>query len=559
MKIYDLRFTIYALALLCAALRTPHSALGQAISYVPATQAEVDAGLSKTKGVTPKTLAGYLGGVTNGVGGAIVNGVLYTNLMTAATNAVAPTTIHVLAGMYYGNQLGKNGVNWQCDAGVTISNYCNDSVSNSWLPIFSDFNGATNYYVAGNPTIAWNTGTNFQDFVGTTNVTTFHPSTIGSTNANQYAALFTTNPASSIQIDMGKGLLYSYDIGPRHVFAFFKNGTVHFNYEDLLDNTFGLVVNWIRPNGATNPVFRAYGSFVFWSQGECYVHFKHTGRSQNGYGFWSTYPTNSTIATNNLWVVGDYCEARLYTSADGVGAEAGKSNASTYRSWYKLGWLDMKESTAAAANFFAGFNYLTAQKVSRSYVDGQSTIASLATLGGPGDTTTWLDIDKVTSSSQFLNNAGGRVYGRVGMWDELAPVNVGSGGIFNSGTNVGMIDLMGNLLTTTNGFGVTHSGGTTRLNGYKISMLGGAYPAVAVLTNGLTLNNVTLVAPTSTFSMLGSNGTQAVTFWGGAITAPGTNITGLPLTTNLQVLSVLPSTFSTWYFTNGTLLNTTTP
>jgi hypothetical protein len=444
-------------------------------------------------------------------------GVPYYHIAVAASNAEnaylatgEPQVVQIAPGTYQENQILYNDVILNCAPNaVTISNYCNDSVSNSWLPIASDLNGAGNFYIFGNPNIVWAVGTNFGNF-STTNTASFsyHPTTMGSTNTgwNQTSAIEFTNPSSYYDLNLGtvSGYEYQYKSATsqgldeqNYLIQLINGNNGIINANQFIDAANGGVLYFTNSHGTSSSYVAYLTGFLAWVQGDATVNVNFCGPTTN-YAVWNQYPPSAAIPpTNNFFFNCNHCESRIYTSDTGTNSQF---YGNTWRNWFTIGWEDYILPNYSALDFYAGKNYVTSQKVSALNLNaGVGVIAVVNTpsfTNGTEVPIAYLSIQLIEGNAGYINNFGGFIDGTVGDMEQGGNVLSNTPGISDSTTAYPPTTrLSGHHIMTETGIPVEHTGGTNTLTGFTIDTVGGTNQTVVAYTNGLTLQNCIVSGP----------------------------------------------------------------
>lgn len=464
---------------------------------------------------------------------------------TAAKNyAASGALITVQAGNYHENDLLKNGVNWVFQKGII--GYDDYLGSGSSRGIFDDYAGAVTSSITGdylhyssrssdgliaitvtNPltriNVTFNTADAEDFYHGTGDGFSMMPvpqKVIAGVNINCYLASIVN--CAKVNIDI-KNIVQGYKTN--FFYDYDQNDT---------DPTTGwgvLKTNLFFPLGffwATGP------TSIHWSSGE----FWRPGTLDFNYMLWVTSPTGGGT-DNQFNVDADY--------ADGVFLSDGASTSSAT-------WVNIKNWIGPN-----GFPAITVGGNSKYYFAGDKITAANSAVSGvigsglsSADTAqAWFTFQKVEMPSfggdaVFVNGATTNVF------------NVGDFKDAGNLSNAICIDINGGVSTfnggnlTTKGAGLRHRNGLTTLNAMNITATGTNAP-ILLLTNGLTLNAVTLNPPSGTNGIMGV-ATASVSVFGGAVKSISPNVT---LTNGMSAVGLQSFNTNTVPFTTATLVTNT--
>lgn len=407
----------------------------------------------------------------------------FLTLAAAQTAASSGDLIDVYPGSYtLTAALGKNGVNWNLRAGVTITR-TNTAINPANLSVFYDGGTAMTFRVSGRGDLVLS-GQNAADAGGAGCVHVSHASSnitvecrsiltdcagSGDSTGPAYCVYQTAGTcvvkADTIEIDSDGA---SYGI-------WWVNGALNVTALSIIGNDSGGAIG---------------GELVTTATGEAYI----VAQSIIG----SSYPVS--LASTDT-------EAKMWVTANEI------ASSSTGR---------------GAVYVYSGKLYVTAQKLSK----GTQAIPDVnGVVGGNGGQLWLVGCGKLTSTYGYgIACQGATIRGDVLQIEDL-------GNMTNAiKMEAGTLELRGAQATMTVGNGVNHSAGTARLMGcrFDTSASAGKNP-VTVSGSGLILDHCTLVANAAADSITAGSAKTVKNYYSVANTAKNANITindgsAIPLT-----------------------------
>lgn len=392
----------------------------------------------------------------------------FLTLTAAQTAASSGDLIHVLPGSYtLTTALGKNGVNWHLEAGVTITA---TSTALASMSVFSDGGTAMTFVVSGEGNLV-GVGTN-DAATSAACVRVSHASSVISVWCNS----ITQSTANSPETGTSAGCVYQ-TAGSVYVDA----KTISISSVD----TYG--VWWI--NGrmvvhaslieATGALSAAVGSEVTaTTTGDMYV------EADEIRGIYTVVYANSSYAEAKVWV-----QAKLITVTGAL----------------------------SAVTLAGGKLYVDAQKIAGMTATGADAKGVIEVTSGD----LWIDCHKITGtfdSGIYLTGGTARI-------DTMQIEDLGT---MTRAVRVtgGTLELHNAQCVMTTGDGVLHAGGTSRIMGcrFNTSAQAGKVP-VRVSGSGLILDRCTLVPNAAADSVTAATA-QTITNYGSvAKTAKNVNVT----------------------------------
>ena len=426
----------------------------------------------------------------------------YSSLSAAKTASASGDVITAAALNVGATNLLKNGVDYSFQ-GVTLthSNQIPESAGLS-LGIFDDRGqGALTNTVKGIKLIDYRSQVATSgDAVSATNPFV---------NINAFGAIYITNPAANIRIDVDKithSIVGNFN-GSAAIFVHDCTNT-EFNVGEIIDPL------WLSPNVfigldefAGDVFYQSSGAGVYWHHGDMTVNVGTIkgygyGFYANATGFAGTDPARHIV--ENYWMTADEIvssgQAAIYT----VG------NTNKYRMW-----ITAKEVRSIAGQAITLFGsqrfYLNAQKIS---TDG-SGVAAIS-LGSSGSPEAWIVSEKVTCTD---GNFVLMTTGQTGTLDITAQhyEDVGTvGGAIGFRTVGGTNIIHGGRAKVGNGKGIWHEGGRTFAENLYVdtaTTTNTANNPVFVKAAGLILKDCILFAPAGAQCLAATNA-QTVTILG---------------------------------------------
>jgi hypothetical protein len=231
-------------------------------------------------------------------------------------------------------------------------------------------------------------------------------------------------------------------------------------------------------------------SGVWWTNGDCFV-----VANEITVFYAPVYANVTTSPSGGLYVRAQHLNSTGYQAVYNISTQAEAKV-----------WVDapLIEGLVQGVLVSGGKTYITAQKIAGMVLDFTPTFGVVECDGGA----LWVTTEKITTtkSNAIITSAG------------------------TSHITVQQIEDLGNMT-----HGLTHSGGTTRLNDAYIApgntVLNTLYP-VNVTSTGCTLKNVLMIAPANTSNAIFGNASQNVQLVGCAAnkTTSGVTVKGQALT-----------------------------
>ena len=426
----------------------------------------------------------------------------YSSLSAAKTASTSGDVITATALNVGATNLLKNGVDYSFQ-GVTLthSNQIPESAGLS-LGIFDDRGqGALTNTVKGIKLIDYRSQVATSgDAVSATNPFV---------NVNAFGAIYITNPAANIRIDVDKithSIVGNFN-GSAAIFVHDCTNT-EFNVGEIIDPL------WLSPNVFIgidefdgDLFYQSSGAGVYWHHGDMTVNVGTIkgygyGFYANATGFAGTDPARHIV--ENYWMTADEIvssgQAAIYT----VG------NTNKYRMW-----ITAKEVRSIAGQAITLFGsqrfYLNAQKISTD----ASGVAAIS-LGSNGSPEAWIVSEKVTCTD---GNFVLMTTGQTGTLDITAQhyEDVGTvGGAIGFRTVGGTNIIHGGRAKIGNGKGISHEGGRTFAENLYVdtaTTTNTANNPVFVKAAGLILKDCVLFAPAGAQCLAATNA-QTVTILG---------------------------------------------
>jgi hypothetical protein len=502
-------------------------------TFPPATQAEVDAGIIRTKFVSPATLAGFIpgGSATNAqppssslsnlaasgfftlsnanllfvdVGGTNATAkkgrrdLPYRDPVAAKNAAVAGDTVVVFPGIYTTNSLLKNGVNWYGYPGAVL-NFI-DNGTGAGRGIFDDRDsGSCTSTIWGAFDIRYSTGLTGYN-VGLNTITP-NPTNV----ANLRGAICITNALSKVTLNCSSIAVTSLVNVGTIAGVYVQNCTeVHVNCPRIVDpiytNTF-----YIGDDDAATPVFGSSTmAGVWWRAGPTYITADEIRVASQA--IYAVEPAGTTV-TNNLWVTAAHIENNqsqhlIYL----VGLTP----------YYKV-WIDAKD---IIANNSGGSGGLGFYGEGRYYIKAEKIAAAgNAIVSAAGSQVAWVTSHKIASASKWCNVQGGTLYVECPSYEDVSGITQGWD------VSDGELIVFGGVAQVLNGTGLRVTGtGKARFKNVSIDCSPGnlmTNTPVFVSTNGVILNSCVLVAPTAAPSLMAVSAKSVLSY--NSITANKTN------------------------------------
>lgn len=355
-------------------------------------------------------------------------------------------------------------------------------------------------------------------------------------NSSAFGAIYITNPAANIRIDVDK-ITHSIVGNVNGSAAIFVHDCTNteFNVGEIIDPL------WLSPDVLIgldefdgDVFYQSGGAGVYWHHGKMTV--KAGTIKGYGYGFYAnatgfagTDPARHVI--ENFWMTADEIvssgQAAIYT----VG------NTNKYRMW-----INAKEVRSIAGQAITLFGsqrfYLNAQKIS---TDGNG--AAAISLGSNGSPEAWIVSEKVScTNGNFVLMATGQT-GTLDITSQHYEDIGTAGGAIGFKTIVGTNLIHGGRAKIANGKGIWHEGGRTFAENLYVdtaTTTNTANNPVFVKAAGLILKDCVLFAPAGAQCLAATNA-QTVTILGTVICnqTNSSNITfvgGGTLVTNLSMI-----------------------
>ena len=428
----------------------------------------------------------------------------FLTITAAKTAAQAGDKIEVAAGVYAENNLLKAGVNYYFETGVTISNNPGANDVNGY-GIFDDrTSGATTNRIYGRPNLWYSTGTvsNSQAISNTCTVINPPDNPGGAIEyfyqiTNSMGAVVTTNPATVLIAELGDLTYYSTSQNTPLIPAAIniKNCSyvsvdvnrilnaisTNAGYVNTGDSNFSCFSLWLPvytdPQNATG---------IYWNAGETHISCRYLDYFSTG--IWCN-ETATNTTEQDFYYTGDVVHSKIYQS--GI--------TTNFVGWYDVKLIDTTGygnhylPVTVAVSLFGGKQYLRAEKV--------SSYAGADIVFDPGSTNqAWVTVQKLqmptSNTSSFVTlNSGAKTNKFTLAVNEYEDAGGAATGIQNVGGN---LHLQGGWMTLKNGIGISHTGGTTFVDGLAIDTSATASSnnvPISVSASGLYLRSATLIAP----------------------------------------------------------------
>ena len=407
--------------------------------------------------------------------------VAFLTLTAAKTAAVSGDLIVVYPGTYAENNLLKNGVNWHFLAGATVDYTEPNTLTSPGYAIFDDRpTGACTCKITGHGNFTWRT-----PLVGYGPAFDEAPPN----EAVQKGLMFIGTTASDIyfEADTLSFAHLSHDGATPKWVLWVTDGTVTVKCDKIIDLLYGISTQ-VDPG-----TFLESGcGGLFWGIGE--MHFTFNSMKTTSYGIWPFQPT-AYAGTANLWVTGDLIQSIGLNSSGVYISEAGGGASQNYRTWIVV--KEIRVTAGSFAGYFLGSrgrHYLTAQKVSCGTGNGIEVAAS-----GGGEC--WLNVQKVSSTASTLKLSASNT---MIVNADINHIEDGTTGIKIDG---GTLILRGGICKVTNGKGLSHTSGTSRIKNLIIDTTttnNSANNPVSLSAAGCILDGCTLLAPALADSITGA-------------------------------------------------------
>lgn len=396
----------------------------------------------------------------------------FLTLAAAQTAASSGDCIHVLPGSYTPTaSLGKAGVNWHLESGVTIT----VTQTGTGVSVFSDGGTAMTFVVSGAGTIVLN---------GTL------------TNNTEQACVKVTHASSDITVECHSltSATDTFSLSSHDWTVYQTAGTVR-----------------IRANILASGAVTDHSYNVGWVNGAMDIDAgSMTGLEYLVYAQCSSSPTGDMFVRANSIIASSY--AAVVNSSTNTNAKL---------------WLTCPLITAVKQAVIlsgAGKTYITAQKIAGCTTNLSDTIAVIQATGG----FLWLDCQKLTGTYEtgisFLTEGGvGSIRARIMQLEDLGTMaRAASVGISGSA----VFELWGCQSVMATGDGVLHQGGTSRIMDcrFDTSAQSGKVP-VRVSGSGLILDRCTLVPHASAVSVTAASSMTITAYKSVAKTAKHANVT----------------------------------
>lgn len=426
----------------------------------------------------------------------------YSSLSAAKTASASGDVITATALNVGATNLLKNGVDYAFQ-GVTLthSNQIPESAGLA-LGIFDDRNqGALTNTVKGIKLI------DFRSQVATSAEAVSQTNPF--VNSSAFGAIYITNPAANIRIDVDK-ITHSIVGNINGSAAIFVHDCTNteFNVGEIIDPL------WLSPNVLIgidefdgDVFYQSGGAGVYWHHGEMTVNVGTIkgygyGFYANATGFGGTDPARHVI--ENFWMTADEIvssgQAAIYT----VG------NTNKYRMWITA--KEVRSIVGQAITLFGSQRfYLNAQKIS---TDGNGVAA--ISLGSNGSPEAWIVSEKVACTNGNLVLMATGQTGTLDItsqnYDDVGTVGGAIGFRTITGTNI----IHGGRAKIGNGKGIWHEGGRTFAENLYVdtaTTTNTANNPVFVKAAGLILKDCILFAPAGAQCLAATNA-QTVTILG---------------------------------------------
>lgn len=462
-------------------------------------------------------------------GGVVVNkptgaATRYLNLSAAKTAASAGDVITATSLNVGATNLLKNGVDYDF-RGVSLShsNQIPQSAGLALAPFTDQGQGALTNTVKGIKLIDFRSQVlQSGDALSDTNPFV---------NLNALAAIYITNPAANIRIDVDK---------ITHSIIGNINGSAAIYVKDCTNTVFnvGQIIDpfWMNPDVYVGKdefdgdvTLQSAGAGVYWDHGEMTV---NVGTIKGfGYGFYANASSPPRHVVENFWMTAD----EIVSSGNAAIYTVGNTN--NYRMW-----ITAKEVKAIASEGVTLFGdqrfYLTAQKIS-SELSGRPVV-NLASNGKPE---AWIVSEKITCvNGNFVYLTSGQA-GTLDITTQHYQDSGTAGGAIGFRTVAGTNIIHGGRAKIGNGKGISHEGGRTFAENLYLdtaTTTNAANNPVSVSAAGLILKDCVLIAPSGADSITAASA-QTVTVIGNvyANTAKHANVT-IAGPGTFTVLSSLP-------------------
>lgn len=381
--------------------------------------------------------------------------------LTAAKNAATNGwTILVAPGAYNENDLLKNGVNWHFMQGA-ICGY-EEKIYHSATTgksLFDDrFTGAVTSNIEGDILRFVSESTSLASPIVVTN-----PNTVLKMRFNQGDYTFYHTYSGTILPGMPTATSWRgefasiincnrVDINITDVGTFGTNRTLIDNNPSQV-GTYGQLVSWPAQSGG-----------VYWDRGDTHFTCNSLNASNAFYAEWSD---TGSVNTN---------ETSLYFTANTVqGLLYPASTSTVSRTWFNI--TDLKGE-------------LRCYGVGRYYYSGQKigTVGSQCVNVNNNDARLWLNVQKLSSDTRWLNMAAGNSFIDVLQFEETGTMTDGI--LLSGGTNY----IRGLRASGTNASLVKFTGGKAIIDGLRVDGTGKTNPPVVVSANGLFLKDMSLIS-----------------------------------------------------------------
>lgn len=400
------------------------------------------------------------------------------NLNAAVKGAAAGWTVMVGPGTYFNcTNIGKNLVNLQGFGHPTLTS--TNRTNDGGFGIIDDrFSGAITSRVDGF-NFVWSAG------IPGTNA----DGTACCMPTNLVGGITLTNPASDVRVTFGdfkyqilsplnQGIAaisvwncrYSSFVGDRLMDFNFQT-----NYFVGLDDIGGDIYAQSQATG------------LYWQQGE--EHFDIDYINGNLYAIWPDCPASALNNTNDLYGRSDFVASEVYISTTAT-------NPPRWRTWLTL--VEIASPTEAYSIIGGGKHYLLGNSKMSTTGSGEYTV-DIRPTGAGSVSDVWITTQKITAKTGFLLLAGGTVDLTCQDYEDDNATPIGfmlTGGLLNA---------HGGNMTVSNGVGISYTiGARARIKNMVIDTSSTAtianYP-VSVATNGLILENVTVIAPNNSWAI----------------------------------------------------------
>lgn len=367
--------------------------------------------------------------------------------------------------------LSKSNVNWYLEAGARLwqSNTVTTFGIGTARSLFDDIDGAVHFSVYG-----------YGDLIYDAGVPPFDAGAPDPSNTSIKGGIYLQNSNSSVNIHCHGVYIRSYHSPPVEASAAYIKNCTNFvlTCDEVVDIGLGIAVTLGLDEFDDPYTVGATGSGLYWELGETYY---TVGVTKVGhYPIYASQPLGSTHRAN-LWA---RCGYLTNTTGGSAIYLSGGGSSLSWKTWIDV--LAVETAGAAAYTGSAnGSHYLRANKLMGGI--GLSMIDN-----GSGTNKTWVDVQKVTSTSiacLYLEGANAGTFYDFTI-HELDPAGSSTEGIRTTGGS-GIIRsgrMRANLP------GMIHNGGTYTLDNYVLNTRGtGSQPPLTVNTSGLKLNDVQLI------------------------------------------------------------------